>query len=63
MDVKHYPRDVKRAKEQEFLHLEQRKMSVIEYVTKFNKLSKFAPVQVVTEEISIDHFKQGPGKY
>ena len=33
---------MKRAKEQEFLRLKQGKMSVIEYATKFNELSRFA---------------------
>jgi len=42
MDAKYYPRDMKRAKEQEFLRLKQGKMSVIEYATKFNELSRFA---------------------
>ena len=34
-------------------------MSVIEYAVKFNALSRFAPNQVATEEMRMDHFKQG----
>jgi len=34
-------------------------MSIIEYAAKFNELSLFAPNQVATEEMRIDHFKQG----
>jgi len=51
MDAQYYPRDMKRAKEQEFLRLKQGQMSVMEYATKFNELSRFAPNQVATEEI------------
>jgi len=34
-------------------------MSVMEYAAKFNKLSRFAPNQVATKEMRIDHFEQG----
>ena len=34
-------------------------MSVIEYAVKFNELSRFAPNQVATEEMRVDHFEQG----
>ena len=59
MDAHYYRRDVRRAKEQEFLRLKQREMSIIEYATKFNELSCFAPSQVAIEEIRVDNFKQG----
>ena len=59
MDAQYYPPDVKRAKEQEFLRLKQGQMSVIEYAAKFNELSRFAPNQVATEEMKMDHFEQG----
>ena len=59
MDAQYYPRDVKRAKEQEFLRLKQGPMSVVEYAAKFNELSRFAPNQVSTEEMKMDHFEQG----
>jgi len=50
---------MKRAKEQEFLRLKQGQMSVMEYAAKFNELSHFAPNQVATEEMKMDHFDQG----
>ena len=31
----------------------------MEYAAKFNELSHFAPNQVATEEVTIDHFEQG----
>ena len=57
MDAQYYPRDVKRTKEQEFLRLKQGQMSVVEYAAKFNELSRFAPNQVATEEMKMDHFE------
>jgi len=57
MDAQYYPLDIKRAKEQEFLRLEQGQICVMEYATKFNQLSRFAPNQVVVEEIRIDYFE------
>ena len=59
INAKYYLRDVKRAKEQKFLSLKQEEMSVLEYVAKFNELSRFAPNQVATEEMKVDHFEQG----
>ena len=59
MDAQYYPQDVKRAKEQKFLRLKQGQMSVVEYATKFNELSRFAPNQVATEELKMDHFEKG----
>jgi len=34
---------VRKAKEQEFLYLKQGEMSAIEYMAKFNELSRFTP--------------------
>ena len=59
MNAQYYPRDVSRVKEQEFLCLKQGEMSVMEYATKFNELSRFAPNQVAIEEMRINHFEQG----
>jgi len=59
MEVKYYPRDAQRVKEQEFLSLKQGNLSVMEYAAKFNELSRFAPHQVATEERKMDHFQQG----
>ena len=56
MDTKYYPGDTKRAKVREFLSLKQGNMSVMEYAAKFNELSRFAPHQVATEEMKMDHF-------
>jgi len=43
VDAQYHPRDMKRAKEQEFLRLKQGQMSETEYAAKFNELSRFAP--------------------
>jgi len=34
-------------------------MSVMDYVTKLNEFSRFAPVCASTEEMRMDHFEQG----
>jgi len=34
-------------------------MSIIEYIAKFNELSRFTPNQGATEEMRVDHFEQG----
>ena len=47
VDEKYYPKQVKWANDQEFLNIEQGKMSIIEYMAKFNELSGFALHQVV----------------
>ena len=59
MDAQYYPHDVRRAKEREFLHLNQGETSIIEYAAKFNELIHFALNQVATEEMRMDHFEQG----
>ena len=59
MDAKYCPRDAKRAKEQEFLRLKNGNMSVMEYIVKLNELSRFAPLQVATKEMKMDHFDKG----
>jgi len=59
MDAQYYPRDMKRAKEQEFLRLKLGQMSIMEYGMKFNNLSRFTPNQVATDEMKMDHFEQG----
>jgi len=46
-------------KEREFLSLKQGSLGVMEYATKFNELSCFAPHQVEIEERRMDHFEQG----
>jgi len=59
MDNQYYPKDVRRMKEREFMSLKQENLSVLEYATKFNELSHFAPHQINTEERKMDHFEQG----
>lgn len=59
MDAQYYSHDVRRIKEREFLCLMQGEMSITEYAAKFNELSRFAPNQVATEEMRMDHFEQG----
>jgi len=59
MDIKYYPKDSQSTKEEEFLSLKQGSLSVMEYAAKFNELSRFAPHQVATEEMKMDHFEQG----
>jgi len=61
MDNQYHPRDVRRMKEMEFLNLKQGSLSIMEYVKKFNELSRFAPHQVDTEERRMDHFEHGLG--
>jgi len=39
--------------------LKQGETSIMEYVTKFNELSRFAPNQVATKEMRMDNFEQG----
>ena len=46
-------------KEREFLNLKEGSLSIMEYATKFNELSRFAPHQVDIEERRMDHFEQG----
>jgi len=43
MDTQYYPQDVRRAKQREFLRLKQGEMSLMEYASKFNEMSLFAP--------------------
>ena len=46
-------------KEREFLSLNQGSLSIIEYATKFNEVSRFTPHQVNIKERRMDHFEQG----
>ena len=41
------------------MQLKQGETSIIEYAAKFNELNHFAPNQVATEEMRMDHFEQG----
>jgi len=43
IDNQYYSRDVRRMKEREFLSRKWGSLSIMEYATKFNELSRFAP--------------------
>ena len=52
IDAKYHLKDVKWAKEHEFLRFKQgNTMSVMEYATRFNELSHSAPVYMATDEV------------
>ncbi|XP_004488635.1 uncharacterized protein [Cicer arietinum] len=44
--VKYFPEDIRNRKEMEFIKLEQGNMSVVEYVAKFEELSRYYPLYV-----------------
>jgi hypothetical protein len=46
-------------KRQEFLRLQQRNLSVTEYLHKFMKLSRYAPYEVDNDEKKLDAFLRG----
>ncbi|XP_058198395.1 uncharacterized protein LOC131313920 [Rhododendron vialii] len=47
---KYFPTPLRLAKEQEFLNLKQGTMTVTQYATKFEKLSRYAQTVVATED-------------
>lgn len=51
-----YPPSLQRQNESEFLHLQQGKMTVLEYASKFLELARFAPNMVATKQMKIDRF-------
>ncbi|XP_038985500.1 uncharacterized protein LOC120111712 [Phoenix dactylifera] len=56
---KYFPRSVRTQKEQEFIHLKQRNMTVAEYEAKFTELAKFVP-KLVEDELDRTHkFEMG----
>jgi hypothetical protein len=46
-------------KRQEFMSLQQRNLSVTEYLHKFTELSRYAPYEVDTDEKKQDSFLRG----
>ncbi|XP_056691541.1 uncharacterized protein [Spinacia oleracea] len=56
---KFYPPSLRKQKEDEFLHLQQGTMSVMEYANKFMELSRFAPELVSTEQSRMNRFERG----
>ncbi|XP_056691733.1 uncharacterized protein [Spinacia oleracea] len=59
MRDKFYPPSLRKQKEDEFLHLQQGTMSVLEYANKFMELSRFAPDLVSTEKSRMNRFERG----
>ncbi|XP_056691642.1 uncharacterized protein [Spinacia oleracea] len=59
MRDKFYPPSLRKQKEDEFLHLQQGTMSVLEYANKFMELSRFAPDLVSTEQSRMNRFERG----
>jgi hypothetical protein len=55
----HIPNSVMKLKRQEFLSLQQRNLSVIEYLHKFTELSRYAPHEVDNDEKKQDAFLRG----
>ena len=45
---------IKPKKRAEFANLKQEGMSVVEYICKFNELSRYAPHMVATNELKVD---------
>ena len=54
LNEQYCPMEVKCAKEQEVLNLQQGKVPVIEYMSKYNELSGSAPHQAVNREIKME---------
>ena len=46
-------------KQQEFLHVRQRTMTVAEYEVRFTQLSHYAPIMVATEKDRCRRFEEG----
>ncbi|GFY91340.1 hypothetical protein Acr_07g0015360 [Actinidia rufa] len=55
----YFPRIYRMQKEEEFMSLKKRMMSIVEYEEKFTALSRFAPEMVRTEEMKCRRFEQG----
>jgi hypothetical protein len=55
----HIPNSVTKLKRQEFLSLQQRNLSVTEYLHKFTELSRYAPYEVDNDEKMQDAFLRG----
>jgi hypothetical protein len=55
----HIPNSVMKLKRHEFLSLQQRNLSVIEYLHKFTELSRYAPYDVDNDEKKQDAFLRG----
>ena len=56
---KYFPATTRHAKTQEFLELRQGTMTVMEYVAKFNELSRFVDDYVTTNIAKVRRFENG----
>ena len=54
-----YPQSLRLQMEDEFIHLKQRNMTVLEYAVKFNELARFAPDLVSTDRQRMSRFEGG----
>ena len=52
-----YPISLQKAKEKEFLELDQGSISVVQYASKFIELSHFAPTYVGNETLKMNQFE------
>lgn len=52
-----YPVSLEKAKDDEFVHLQQGRRSVLEHASKFVELSHFAPVYVADKKLRMDRFE------
>jgi hypothetical protein len=55
----HIPSSVMKLKRYEFLSLQQRNLSVAEYLHKFTELFRYAPYEVDNDEKKLDAFLRG----
>jgi len=54
-----YPVFLQKAKEDEFIRLQQGNISILEYASKFIELSRFAPPHVADEKLRMNRFEAG----
>ena len=54
-----YPTSLQKAKENEFMQLQQGSMSVLEFASKFMELSRFTPTFVADERLKMNRFEAG----
>ena len=55
---KYFSETVRSAKRREFIYLQQGRMFVLEYIRKFDELSRYSPDMDATEDLKKDHFLQ-----
>ena len=56
---KYFSETAQSSKRREFIYLQQGRMYVLEYIRKFDELSRYAPHMDATEDLKKDHFIQG----